>query len=323
MTSKSSSLQFTVLMIALIFHSSLLASEIDPFRLRATLLELSDMSAKINHKSNEYLQEALKLSNQSPGCRRKTLYRNLRKFFRNHIIGELAPYIINSPEIERLETRTSQSIYRDFRWYEAVIPGFYARYFSDPAGKILNLNGHLLGTDKFEHFMGTGYKYFKRYQKDQSIETLLKILKKGERLETGFMGSLTTGVKSYGDMVANFNGMRFWNHMLGKHPDILGQEIAPYVVCENNYWRANNPIDWRFYVDAAWDEGINCSKLRTESMLAKVEGIIEIYQRHTEIDLTCPMNLEVLMRVIDSKYAPLPAWTHEYLFNTKGLSVVD
>lgn len=299
------------------------ASEIDPFRLRATQHKLADMSDKINRKSNQYLREAIERSNKRAGCNERVLYKNLRKYFRNHIIGELAPYIINSPEIVRLETRTSQSIYRDFRWYEAVIPGLYARVFTDPAGKILNLNGHLIGTDKFEHFMGTGYKYFKRYKKDQGVATLQRVLQKGESLEAGFMGSVTTGVKSYGDMVANFNGMRFWNHMLGKHPDILGEDIPPYVVCQNNYWRIGNLIDWRFYVDPAWDEGINCSKFRTESMLSKVEGIIEIYQQHTEVDLTCPMNSYALKKVMATKYAPLPKWTHEYLFNSEGLSVVD
>ncbi len=300
-----------------------MASEIDPFRRRADLIALEDMAPLINKKSNEYLKEALDLANTKSGCSEKRLYKKMRKFFRNHVIGELAPYIIDSPEIRRLETRTSQSIYRDFRWYEAVIPGLYARVFSDPAGKILNLNDHLVGTDKFEHFMGTGFKYFKIYSQNQNESGLLQILKKGESLEVGFMGSVTTGVKSYGDLVANFNGMRFWNNVLGKQPDILGQDIAPYVKCESGKWKINNEIDWTFYVDVAWDEGINCSKFRTESMLAKVEGIIEIYQQHTDVDLTCPMNSQALNETIHTKYSALPAWAHEYLFNLSGLGVVE
>lgn len=322
MANTISSFLILALLTLLSVGPSAQSSEIDPFRKREEMLSLKDMTAKINFKSNEYLKEAVSLSNKKPGCNEKKLYKNLRKYFRNHIIGELAPYIIDSPEISRLETRTTQSIYRDFKWYEAVIPGLYARLFSDPAGKILNLGGHLVGTDKFEHFMGTGYKYFRLYDKDQSEATLLKILEKGESLETGLMGIITTGVKSYGDMVANFNGLRFWNRMLAKHADILGEEINPYIVCQNDKWIVNETIDWRDYVDTAWDEGINCSKFRTDSMLRKVESIIEIYQEHASVNLTCPMGEKELWATINNKYNLLPTWAHKYLFNPDGLSVV-
>ena len=316
-------LTFAALMSVLTGFCVTKASEIDPFRLREELSRLEDMNTTINAKSNSYIKQAISRANKKGNCNESRLYKELRKYFRNHLVGKLAPYIIESDDIERIETSTTQSIYRDFKWYEAVIPGLYAKLFIDPAGKILNLDGHLIGTDKFEHFMGTGYQYFKIYNQNTPEVALEKILKKGWGLETGLMGIVTTGVLSYADMVANFNGMRFWNHMLQNNDDILGENLGPYIICKDKHWVANIPLDWSRYVDPAWDEAINCSKFRTESMLSKVEAVVANYQRSTSIRLTCPISPLDLEQTVESKYRALAPWTHSYLFNSNGFGVVE
>ena len=53
------------------------------------------------------------------------------------------------------------------------------------------------------------------------------------------LGAYGTGVMSYGDLAANFNGMRFWNHILGKRKDILNQDLGPYVKCKDRKWVVN------------------------------------------------------------------------------------
>lgn len=299
---------------------ALFASEIDPFKERDQI-QLADMAYKINKKTQEYLEDSLAWANKRGACSEKRLFRGLRKSFRNHIFGELAPYIINSSEIERSEVRTTQSIYRNFKWYEALIPGLYAKVFSDPAGKIVNVNGHLIGTDKFEHFMGTGYKYFKTYYRGD--QNLLEVLEKGWDLEVGFMGSVTTGVQSYADLVANFNGMRFWNHMLQKHEDILGENLGPYITCKNGLWVQIKKIDWRDYIEASWDEAYNCSKFRTQALLDKVQAVIAEYQKESSINLRCPLYNENLEQVVNEKYALLPPWSFPFLFNFEGHAVVE
>lgn len=108
--------------------------------------------------------------------------------------------------------------------------------------------------------------------KKNSIESTLAI---GQQAENGILGAYTTGVMSYGDMVAEFNGMRFWNHVLAKKADILGVNLGPYVKCENNNWIKIKPIDFSDYVDDAWDEGINCSKFRTDKMLTMVKESVK------------------------------------------------
>ena len=72
--------------------------------------------------------------------------------------------------------------------------------------------------------------------------------------------------------------MRFWNNILGKDDDILGDQynILPYVKCSNNKWIANpeSPIDFSHYIDASMDESVNCSKFARKKTMAKMSHTV-------------------------------------------------
>lgn len=282
--------------------SSVYASEIDPFNNRSVQLE--DSLPALNLKANELMKDALsKLNKKDFSCSEKKLYKSLRKKFRNQYTSEFAEWLVETDELDKMSTKTSDSIYQEFKWYQAVIPGLFAK-LSDPAGEILNVGGVFVGTDKFEHFSGSGFNYFKKYYlKEKSLKDAMMI---GYRAEVGIMGATMTGVMSYADMVANFNGMRFWNNMLGKHVDVLtNEEVTPYLECEKGQWHQVRQIDFSEYIDHAWDEGINCSWFRTESLLRKVQTRIQEYNDETGGSLSCPINSEKL--IIDGeKYQGLP-----------------
>ena len=85
-------------------------------------------------------------------------------------------------------------------------------------------------------------------------------------------GAVTTGVFSYADLVANLNGMRFWNRVLAENADVLtGQRIRPYVGCVNRRWQVQALFDWQEYIDLSWDETNNCVKFRNTQLLLKVK----------------------------------------------------
>ena len=91
---------------------------------------------------------------------------------------------------------------------------------------------------------GMGFTYFtKHYQKGKDIKDVLSY---GIALEKTILGGnvFATGVFSYGDLSANFNGMRFWNHVLQKNDDILGSEhnLGPYVTCSADKWQVNEKL---------------------------------------------------------------------------------
>lgn len=290
------------LLIALILLNTANASEIDQFKGRD--VKLQDALETINSKANTLFEDAIIKANEDEhDCSEKPLYKELRKKFRNQYTSEFSKWLVQTDEIEKISTKTSESIYRDFTWYQAIVIGLFSK-ISDPAGQTMRVNGVFIGTDKFEHFLGSGYNYFKKhFLKEKSLKKAMKI---GLKAETGLLGAYTTGVMSYADMVANFNGMRFWNTMLGKRLDPLtGLEVSPYLTCDDGKWKKLRNIDFSVYIDNAWDEGINCSWLRTESMVTKVKKRLEKYSKESNTTITCPMEPEKLQED-GEKYANLP-----------------
>lgn len=296
---------------------SISASEVDSFNQRFE--PLADATVTLNNVANEMLKDALEKANQRQnGCHERTLYRELRRKFRNHVTDEFNTWLYQTDEVEVIRTPVEEGIYRDFNFFQSPIQGGWARIVRDPTGVILNVNGVRVGNDKFEHMMGSGYNYFRTYhQRGRPIESALAI---GWRAETRFMGAFMTGVMAYGDLVANFQGMRFWNDMLGQHNDILGENQEPHIRCENDKWVAHRAIDFTRYIDHAFDEAINCSKFRTPKMLQDVKNRLQEYQDDDPLNrpFTCPMDPEKL-REAKQPYLPWKEW----LINTAGMQAMQ
>lgn len=276
------------------------SSEVDSFNQRYG--NLKDSTDQINDFSNKLFDKVLgRVNADGRGCNDISLYENLRKEFRNHLSGEFSKYISYSPELDRIKIKTANSIYEDFTTRDSLVLGFYSRNINDPIASAINIRGHFVGTDKFEHFAGTGFRYFKhRYLKKNSLESTMDI---GTGDENGLLGAYTTGVISYGDMVAEFNGMRFWNHVLQKNDDVLGVNLGPYAKCEGGQWQKVKEIDFGQYVDDGWDEGINCSRFRTQRMVDKIVKKTKQLEELTGHNYTCPIDPKRLENA-NTKYGP-------------------
>ncbi|MFC6672641.1 hypothetical protein [Marinobacterium aestuariivivens] len=64
-----------------------------------------------------------------------------------------------------------------------------------------------MGLDKLGHFFAQGWQYFELTALGGG--TLEQALALGREQEQGRYGYLTTGIFSYADLAANFNGWRF------------------------------------------------------------------------------------------------------------------
>lgn len=275
-------------MIFLLLTIKSYASEIDNFTDRYEQ-SISDSLEKINQAANSEMENAVNEANGSfKGCNERELYKHLRKKFNNHYIGKFTKYVYLSKELERIITPISQSIYQDFTPEESIVLGGVGKYIRDPLGSVVKVHDVLVGTDKFEHFAGTGFVYFKQHHLEKKpIQNTLAI---GQRDENGYLGALSTGVVSYGDMTAEFNGMRFWNHILGKDKDILNENLGPYIECKNNLWTIVKEVDLGKYIDQAWDEAYNCSKFRTNKMVEKVRNRLNELEDKSHLNFNCPLD---------------------------------
>lgn len=290
---------------SVLLSTTLQAAEVDQFTRKDQVM--IDASEIVNRKANEVVKSTLK---DLKGCNETELYKALRKQFGNHIKGKFTKFVIEDSSVPRLKIPIDESIYKDWTSFTGFILGNPLYRKSGIAlSDLVQVGDVQIGTDKFEHLFGRGYKYFSdHYLKNKSIE---KTLKYGVNQEKFILGGLfiETGVFSYADLSANFNGMRFWNHFLLKEDDILGANfnLGPYVVCENNQWKQNALIDFRNYFDLSMDESVNCSKF-------SVKKSVEIINRELKkLNLSCPADATIFSD-FEQKYGSFA----KYILNKSG-----
>jgi hypothetical protein len=249
------------------FHAH--ASEIDSFTLRH--IPLKDSLQVLNDETNKRYLEAVTDANTHGTCNKPALYKAFEDKLAAHLESQLEKYVTKHPEIfDQHKPKLKDSIYRDF---------FYMKWMRFlPFGKmgpLIYVNNQFVGADKIGHFYTEGLSYFKKVNfEGKPIEEAMSW---GERAEKGRFGLKTTGVYSSGDLTANFNGMRFWTHLLGEFPDPLPDDSTkgPYVGCEDNKWKVVKTFNWADYLDLAWDEAYNCSQFRTAKEMKSVSGILQ------------------------------------------------
>jgi hypothetical protein len=140
------------------------------------------------------------------------------------------------------------------------------------------ISGHQVGLDKVGHFFENGYDLYLAQMKMGLREALQ--LSRDE--EEGTWGLWFNGVKSYGDMSANYDGMRFWQWLLD---GINGN--APAISCKNGVYTLTQEFHIENYVTDAWDEAINCSTFTDEVAKTALPKIL----KNTN-GKGCPIQLE-------------------------------
>lgn len=124
-----------------------------------------------------------------------------------------------------------------------------------------------IGSDKFGHFLSTGYEYLEAYletkdetlaanlsQEDAEKRALFATAVRGLITEGTILGGWTSRVFSYGDLAANFAGFEFFKAVV--------DDKSPYFVYDkqDSTWKKGPKIfQWADFIEPAWDEGINCS----------------------------------------------------------------
>jgi hypothetical protein len=290
------------------------AAETDQFTKRNAPLE--DSAPLLNSKANKAIASSLKnLNNENAGCNEKLLYKELRKYFANHLSGRFVIDLIENDEIPKIQIDLNDSVFQDWQPWDGLGLGLILKRKSDVVmSPEVNIGGHKVGTDKFEHMFGQGFKYFTvNYLEGKGVR---KAVSGGTFRERYMLGGakLNNGLFSFGDLSANFNGMRFWNHMLQLRDDVLGADhnIGPYIACQNNEWKQVKDLDLTNYIDESMDEGINCSQFPTKKTAAKYKARVKAS------GLNCPVEPDKLQDMV-VKYRHMSKW----IINTEGNGVIE
>lgn len=121
----------------------------------------------------------------------------------------------------------------------------------------INLAGVHFGADKLSHFFGVGSVYLHYLLDDVALaDPERRAHEYGVATEKTYWGSVTTGVYSNADLVANAEGMRFFRQLLPE--SLVGPSSDPKIID----WSSGAPRrvrDFRFseYVNEYWSEVFN------------------------------------------------------------------
>jgi hypothetical protein len=318
--------------LALLFFVSFItiAGEVDHYFAQGKHLE--DATAAVNQQASVFMQKALDKANEKfvqrmGKCHDQDLYSEIRVYFKNHVTGQMTNYIKHADHIDKIKPSKDESIFRFYNMSNAFGFNSLVLAIDDTViSPIIRLGNHYVGTDKFEHLFSRGYVYFtKHYRKGKPLSKVIKFGAKQERYILGG-SSVTTAVFSFGDLAANFNGMRFWNHMLSKHPDVLGEEYGPYFKCDEDGWKKVKDIDLSVYLDDSVNEAINCSWFPSKRTARKYQAGIDAVAKDNPgvMNATCPSDRSKLERMIDKygEYAKYLINTSDEKMNTKELPIV-
>lgn len=176
-----------------------------------------------------------------------------------------------------------ESIYRDISLEEGISLNLKA------LTNVARVDGYLIGFDKIGHFFSEGWQYFNLVHFRES--SLDEALHWGTMREQGRYGFTTTGIFSYADLVANFNGYRFWSRVRKAEKDPVSWYKSvlqrPYVRCKLQIvdsiryrkmvrvWEVDSLFNFSEYIDGVWDEGTNCNSYKTTVIEEKVQKRIE------------------------------------------------
>jgi hypothetical protein len=288
-----------VVTLAAIWLAFLLASpggaaEIDSITWRQD--ELDDAGARIDEHLNGWLREGIDRANAEGGvCDEAALYRGIRRAIARPFIGHsVAEELRADAGLSQRHVSMDESIYRDLGLLHA-----FSVHVKD-LSPVVRVGESVIGVDKLGHFLVEGWEYFERARlhgrgTDDAMDW-------GEFTERTYFGRYTTGVFSYADLVADFEGLRFWSHVLGEADDPIAEgwlARRTYVSCgrgfrfwRGRHWRKRRSVRIERYVGPVWDEAVNCSSYRSAEIERRVTARIAERGAEDGVDYSCPIDPE-------------------------------
>jgi hypothetical protein len=223
---------------------------------------LNDISAYLNSFLNQRTWQTIQAINQLPLQQRQQLscdavHKKIVDSYNKNkgldFISEIERRVYDEPQLARYPPIT----YSKFDVIDASIYKRSQLFKLKMFGINININGIHLGVDKLDHIVRTGYSYFEHYQKQRQrgaslLDAEIAAIEKGITQEKTYFGYWVSGVFSYADLEANYQGLRL-------HQNFCSGSQAYLQRRNNNTWRFNRLIDLKYYVNPWFDESYNNS----------------------------------------------------------------
>lgn len=243
------------------------AYETDQFTART--VAIADSTEVLNAEVNRILIE---IAGQWRGGPNRRLFarRVYARLGGRYWVDRLERWANRSPRVEKLPQRRRGSIYSGLPWWATRFAGVFG------TGPTIRVAGALIGTDKLGHFLSQGWKYHRRHLRGLDEARVLSL---GVRNEASIFGASTTGSFSNADLVANYEGYRFYRSLF--EDDIVPGKPAIVEWLPGGGARIRRPFDFRDHVNDFWDEALNPNRydrLLRGAMQRRLEGLCDEYR---------------------------------------------
>jgi hypothetical protein len=164
-------------------------------------------------------------------------------------VDRIERYAMRSPAIEKLPQYRWRSDFRGAPVWATRVNFLFG------VGATIRLGDTLVGTDKLGHFISQGLKYYRSALAGWSEA---RIAGRGRFNERWIFGQATTSVYSNADLVANWEGYRFYRSLFADGV-VAGK---PAIVRFDSRGAAiQRGFAWRDHVNDYWDEALHPSFL--------------------------------------------------------------
>jgi hypothetical protein len=222
------------------------------------LVPLRDAALDADERVDELLIRALWRTNQQTQCKatvertRRVLAEDIFKqtAFPTYVpergefaglgYGAYAAWLETDPKVDRREHGAFDDIYHDLRPREALVLGTVG------VCSTVRIANILMGTDKPDHFWAQGYDYYMVSKQGRQTD---RAVQWGTASERGAYGLLTSGVFSYADLAANWDGYTFYTKLLTPESPLQRDTDGCVVLTKPFRW-----VDW---INEAVDEVYN------------------------------------------------------------------
>ena len=255
------------------------------------LQPLSDSTVSLNDRVNETL---LRIAREWRGPR------NERRFVKRiywqigglHWVDKLERWAMKAPEVDKLTTPRYKSIYAGHPLCASRVTKLFG------IGATIRVNDVLIGSDKIGHFISQGMKFYMRWDKSRDEGAAAR---RSAYTERAIFGQMTTGSYSNADLVANYEGHRFYRSLF---EDNIVPGKPSILVWNKTNWRVQREFDFADHVNDYWDEGIHfnhydrllyphvkdrllkfCDEFSQEPLRYDVRKESELKQRYTHLEL--------------------------------------
>lgn len=218
------------------------AYETDQFTNR--LSPIADSTELLNERVNQSIRKTVSNWNRK---RNNNLVVN--KIYHDiggvHWVDKIERWAMKSDDVEKLQTSRYDSIYKGHPFRATRVAGLFG------VGPTIKINGQLIGSDKLGHFLSQGRKFYFRYLRSQDEA---EAAEHSAYTERALFGQMTTGSYSNADLVANYEGFRFYLSLF--NDDVIPGKPA-ILAWKDDHWVIQREFTFADHVNEYWDEALN------------------------------------------------------------------